>query len=697
MAYLDDLVSQVPDLALRGRLQEAVTDLRKNRKFGLVFEEHVPETTAVFGLPVQVGALVQRRQDTQGSGLFRIASLLDDGNSALLVSQDDGHQETSHVADLLTVKRFGEPMYAALKPLDRLRRGPDRRPYHAVINAENFHALQLFTYLYRGGADCIYIDPPYNTGATDWKYNNRFVDANDAWRHSKWLAMMNRRLRLARRLLKPDGVLIVTIDANEVHHLGLLLEQLFPDAQRQVVAICMNPSGASGEGLSRVDEYAFFCFRGGAQPNRVADDMLNKENKQFEWESLLRRGNRWYRRERKNLCYPVLIDPTQQRIVGVGVPLADDVDDVSRPQQLDGYPLAWPVRTDGRLGIWRLEGASLMNLAKQGFAYVSSRDDARGTWTIKYLLAGTVRAISARTIEVIGHGPRGQAFLNATESRKSIPKTIWHRGRHTAGGAGGTQMLTTLLGERGTFPYPKSVYAVRDCLETAVGSRRNALIIDFFAGSGTTLHATCLLNSEDGAQRRCVLVTNNEVEAAESRVLNERGLFIGDEGYEKRGIFENVTRPRCEAMITGLRPDGHPAEGEYVGGHAISEGFNENLEFYALQYLDPDAVELGEQFQCIHPLLWLAAGGIGEREEAPPIADYYVAPASPYGVLFKPSRLSRFLQALQERPDVTHVWIVTDSEQGYAEACEALPGNVTFTSQLYRDYLRTFRVNGRRS
>src|SRR6185295_18547061 len=109
-----------------------------------------------------------------------------------------------------------------------IRRGPKDRPYHAVLDGENFHALQLFVYLYEGQVDCIYIDPPYNTGARNWKYNNRYVDSNDQYRHSKWLAMMKKRLWLARRLLKPNtGVLIVTIDEHEVHHLGMLLERVF--------------------------------------------------------------------------------------------------------------------------------------------------------------------------------------------------------------------------------------------------------------------------------------------------------------------------------------------------------------------------------------------------------------------------------------------------------------------------------------
>jgi adenine-specific DNA-methyltransferase len=163
MALLDDLVSQIPDVALRGRLQKAVTDLRRKQKFGLVFEEHIPETTALFGLPVQVGASVQRRQDSSDPVTYRVTKLGDMGKTAALVAAD-GSETAAATDDLLVVKRFGERMYASLKPLEKVRRGGDDKAYHAVINGENFHALQLFTYLYRRSVDCIYIDPPYNTG-----------------------------------------------------------------------------------------------------------------------------------------------------------------------------------------------------------------------------------------------------------------------------------------------------------------------------------------------------------------------------------------------------------------------------------------------------------------------------------------------------------------------------------------------------
>ncbi len=272
MARIDDLIGQVADKTLKQRLQAAVVDMKRRQRFGLVFEEHIPETTALTGLPVHVGGTVQRKADLEGKHLYRVKSITK--SRAVLEPDEPGPEETEALKNLLVVKRFGEPVFPALTSVGAVRRGPKGKPHHAVINGENFHALQLLVYLYASQVDCIYIDPPYNTGARDWKYNNRYVDDNDTWRHSKWLSMMEKRLKLARRLLKPNGVLIVTIDDNEAHHLGMLLERMFPDARRQMVTICINPSGVSGDGLSRAGEYAFFCFFGDAQPVRTADDML---------------------------------------------------------------------------------------------------------------------------------------------------------------------------------------------------------------------------------------------------------------------------------------------------------------------------------------------------------------------------------------------------------------------------------------
>src|SRR5215207_98842 len=188
MARLDDLVARIDDQTLRREIEAALADMKRRQRFGLVFEEHIPETTALFGLPVQTGTVVQRRDDPAAKTLYRVIETTPQGQ-ARVEPTGGGKAETVPVSDLLAVRRFGEPMYPALAPLGSVRRGGDDKPHHAVINGENFHALQLLVYQFEGEVDCIYLDPPYNTGARDWKYNNSYVDDSDAWRHSKWLSM----------------------------------------------------------------------------------------------------------------------------------------------------------------------------------------------------------------------------------------------------------------------------------------------------------------------------------------------------------------------------------------------------------------------------------------------------------------------------------------------------------------------------
>jgi adenine-specific DNA-methyltransferase len=131
---------------------------------------------------------------------------------------------------LVVVAEFRDTIYPGLVSTGKVQRGGDK-PHHTVINGENYHVLKALTYTHRGKVDAIYIDPPYNSGAKDWKYNNDYVEGDDLYRHSKWLAMMERRLVVARELLNPvASVLVVTIDEKEYLRLGLLLEQVFPEA-----------------------------------------------------------------------------------------------------------------------------------------------------------------------------------------------------------------------------------------------------------------------------------------------------------------------------------------------------------------------------------------------------------------------------------------------------------------------------------
>lgn len=169
-------------------------------------------------------------------------------------------------------------------------------------------------------------EPPYNTGAKDWKYNNDYVDGEDIYRHSKWLGFMERRLKVAQKLLNPaNSVLIVTIDEKEYLRLGLLLEQTFPEARVQMVSSAINPKGSPrSNAFSRVDEYLYFVSIGSAAPARLTNDMLSQREvteARVEWVGVRRRGSGWERSARPGLFYPVFVDPQTARIVDAGEPL----------------------------------------------------------------------------------------------------------------------------------------------------------------------------------------------------------------------------------------------------------------------------------------------------------------------------------------------------------------------------------------
>jgi adenine-specific DNA-methyltransferase len=433
LAAINDLISQVEDAALRARLREEAERLTKEKKFGLVFEEHLPELTPIYSAKVRRGSEVARR-DQSLTETWRVLSLVQD--TALCLHPATGEQEQIPVADLVVVRRFGEPIYPALTPLDQVQNGPADAPWHTLIEADNYHALQLLTYLYAGQVDCIYIDPPYNTGARDWKYNNDYVDGNDHWRHSKWLAMMRRRLILAKKLLNPEtGVLIVTIDEHEVHHLGMLLEQTLPECAQQLVTIVINSKGVSQGRLARVEEHAIFNFMPSTFVKTHHDDLLSKQTSDYaklmkpRWERLLRGGNNSRREDRPGLFYPVYVDPQKKTITGVGEVLP--LDQVPDLEQGTDRTVAWPIRKDGSFGNWQLKPETFLRLAELGYVRLGGFHESRGTWTVLYLNKGTRDRIKRGEINIVSRNPiTGSVEIEyaSLEARQRNIKTVWYRG-----------------------------------------------------------------------------------------------------------------------------------------------------------------------------------------------------------------------------------------------------------------------------
>jgi adenine-specific DNA-methyltransferase len=201
--------------------------------------------------------------------------------------------------------------------LDSVCNAPDSDLWHTLIEADNYHALQLLEYLYAGKVDCIYIDPPYNTGAKDWKYNNDYVDGNDEYRHSKWLSFMQKRLEIAKRLLNPyDSVLILTIDEKEYLHLGCLLEEMFSEAKIQMVSSLMNRHGTSRSNeFSRTNEFIYFVMLGDYSISSIDSATYLSEGSGLHWHTLRRSTASNIRDEQHpNQFYPIYVDITTNTV-----------------------------------------------------------------------------------------------------------------------------------------------------------------------------------------------------------------------------------------------------------------------------------------------------------------------------------------------------------------------------------------------
>jgi adenine-specific DNA-methyltransferase len=703
VAAIEDLVAQITDPDLRMQIQAAVRSLKEHKRFGLVFEEHVPEVVAIPGVPISAGDTVIDRTEASPV-LLKVERLL--ARSADVAPIGGGQRERRRTKDLQLVRRFGEPSHSALVPVGRSGEPVAERPSHTVICGENFHVLQLLQYLHAGSVDCIYIDPPYNTGARDWKYNNDYVDSTDAWRHSKWLAFMERRLKLGRRLLRADGVMIITIDEHEVHNLGCLLRQVFPEARVQMVTIVTNTAGQPIPGqFTRAEEYAYFCFFGDAEVSPLESDFLadSKPVRQLWFPFFRSRGLNDRPSRRKNLVYPIAVDPETLQIVGIGRSLKERVDagevdgdlDAWLPdpaETLNDFPVVWPILDTGEMSTWQANPAGLQKLMDEGFVRVRQQAKGKGAnrpFSISYVKAGNQKKVRAGEIQVLGREDSGALVLEGG-ARTTVPKTTWKQAAHDAR-LYGTTMLRALIGQN-EFTYPKSPYAVLDTLRTVLADRPNALIVDFFAGSGTTLQATMMMNADDGGSRRCVLVTNNEVDDAVAKRLRKRGVFPGDREWELNGIFESITRRRCDAAITGMRPDGTMLEDEYLNGRQLADGFPESAEYFRLAYVDPDEVDLGWQFDAILPALWMRAGAVGPRPEFSADQPIVIPTTTNFGVLFDEAEIRSFAKQLARRPDVTHAFLVTDSTEAFAEM-RALLRPTLDVSMLYRDYLKSFTIN----
>jgi adenine-specific DNA-methyltransferase len=732
VSRLTDLIARAKakDSALGDELEREFKALTSRRAFGLNFERHRPESVELPGRPVRRGDKVRilppRGSSNRGDQrLWRVTRLdrVGEAWSARVTLVDAEVTETTEVplADLVVVAEFREYIYPGLISTGRIERGGNK-PFHTVINGENFHVLEALTYTHRGKIDAIYIDPPYNTGARDWKYNNDYVEAEDLYRHSKWLAFMERRLRIAKELLNPsDSVLIATIDEKEYLRLGMLLEQTFPDASMQMISTLINSKGTGRVNeFRRVDEYVFFLWFGDAKLGRLAvgareitsngddanqnrdtsDEEADGEIQQeascaggigLDWQTFRRRdlaSRRGTKKGGPRQFYPIYVNETTGVIEAIGTPLPHGLSRENAPHR-DGCIAVFPIRNDGTEINWSAIASTFETRWKQGYARAGkATPDKPQKYIIQYPKGGSIRDIEEGRAEVIGKNPDGSVVAVYKEAIAKSPTTQWAFKSHNAEHYG-TGVINSLIPRR-SFPFPKSIFAVEDALSIFISEKKNAVVLDFFAGSGTTAHSVMLLNRQDDGRRQCISITNNEVNADEQAILRQEGLRPGDPDWEKWGIYDYITKPRIAAAISGKTPEGQVIEGAYKFGDEfpMSEGFEENAEFFTLSYESHVAVGANVAFQRIAPLLWMRCGSEGRRIDDLPADGWEVADT--YGLLVDLDHASAFCGAVAAKAGLRVAYVVTEDDRRFQAVARALPDGVE-PVRLYESYLANFR------
>ena len=707
MSRLSDLLRTLEQLdpKLAKDLDDEIRPLQKRLPFGLNFERHAPEAVELAGHRIRKGNKVRvlppRGSTERGDQrLWRVDSISGGIAEVSTPNGEDRETQSVPVEDLILVAEFRDRIYPGLRPDGSVERGDDK-PFHTVINGENFHVLELLTFTHEHSVDAIYIDPPYNTGSRDWKYNNDYVEGDDLYRHSKWLAFMERRLKLAKRLLKTEGsVLIVTIDEKEYLRLGLLLEQTFPEARIQMISSVINPKGVSKAGaFRRSDEYVYVVMLGDAAPLRLelgpewasgsfgnGDNSSANEASGPGWSSMMRRGSNSARADRPGLFYPIYVDPSTGHIKKVGAPLSAGVDEAP---EITGLVATLPLRRNGSQGRWQIGPDELRSRLAQGRVR-TGRQTAYG-YVINYLSDGAYSEVMSDSFRVLGRAEDGsiEAERVGGESRAQVPFTQWRTPSHNSSEYGSTLLMEFIPGRK--FPFPKSLHAVEDVLRFFVADKTDAVVLDFFSGSGTTAHAVMRLNKQDGGRRQCISVTNNEVSAEEQAKLRKKKLRPGDPEWEQWGICDYITKPRIRAALTGLTPDGAPIKGDYkfVDEFPMADGFDENAAFFTLSYESPWMVEADKAFAAIAPMLWLRAGAVGERIDS---IEGGWAVADSYGILKDLDLASDFVAELQRREGIRIAYVVTDDDGRYQQVASEIPGIETV--RLYEDYLRNCESTG---
>ena len=647
-------LNEVTDEALRARLKAEFE--RTTKKFGLVFERHSPEGIRMPQAQVRRGRTVIREAD----GTFHKVRAIS-GDSVTLVDEH-GNVIEEKLSNVTAARQFGEVVFPGLKTVGSVRTGNPEDPAHVVINGENFHALEMLGYTHPESVDLIYIDPPYNTGNKTWQYNDHYVAEQDSFRHSKWLSFMERRLTLAKKLLKPTGVIIVAIGDDEHHRLRMLMDQTFGDNnflanitwQGGVSALAKHTGGGADymliyarqlsehadalgqwkmmkDGVGDVLEAGATAWKESGNDPQIATEMLRK----------------WWKPKRAG--YPS------------GVSAYDRIDDTGRIF-FAGDLANGMLRPNLQFDVIHPSSGKPVRMPSNGWRH--SREKMAANIEAGLVLFGKDETSI----------PTFKRYLEDYASQ--VPAQSFVSDRRSA-----TLHLQKIFGDK-RFPNPKDQDVLMRWFRMV--APKDAVVLDFFGGSGTTAEAVIRLNAEDQGSRQCILVTNNELSAKDDSALRKVGHQPGSTEYEAKGVFHHVTKPRIETIVTGVRQD----------GSAYSEGLPANVEFLDLVYLEESRVHAALEYENLAPLFWLKSGAVGSivqhTDDSP---DYEWNPESSMAVLFNAGKAAELAELLTTKPNqVKHVFIITDSPEQGDLAGEAF-GDEIAVEPIYGSYLDAFQIN----
>ncbi|MGM9699346.1 MAG: site-specific DNA-methyltransferase [Prevotella sp.] len=381
-------------------------------------------------------------------------------------------------------------------------------PNHILIEGDNLEALTALSYTHEGRIDVIYIDPPYNTGNKDFIYNDSYVDSEDGYRHSKWLSFMSKRLKIAKRLLSDKGVIFISIDDNEQAQLKLLCDEVFGANRFISNLIWQKKTGAAdANGIAVITEYiAVYCMDSSSAKNIFSYNKQAFDIKRYRYKDE-------YYTQRGPFYYDSLDRGSIQYSDGLNY-------GIMAPDGTMIYP-------NGRVSFindgwtWKWSKEKVEWGIKNKFIDIVKTDKKANGWAVKYKI-----------------------YLYVDNEGKPIEKSVPYKNLICdILNADAANEIKNVFSHK-AFSYAKPLGLIG--LFINLINNKNSLILDFFAGSGTTLHATMQLNSEDGGHRQCILVTNNENNICEEvtyernkRVING---YTTPKGEKVEGLHDNKLR-----------------------------------------------------------------------------------------------------------------------------------------------------------